>query len=160
MISSFTFVSYKIDSVELKVQPNLGLLMLHPVIEPASWRMQLAIRLPMFFTNAKSYVGGLDCTLLLHQPTTPEAEATPDSALVRLKLGIAGCFSTDGRLEASVEKGLVRTQIPAILLPYLRGTATTLLANAGFGSIILPLINIQEVSDKQLQDQPIQEINS
>ena len=51
------------------------------------------------------------------------------------------CFQTK-----DVEKNIITLQFPSILLPYLRSTLTSILANAGFGSVVLPLINLVEVA--------------
>jgi preprotein translocase subunit SecB len=47
------------------------------------------------------------------------------------------------------EKNMVQINIPAILLPYLRSAITTILSQAGFGTIVLPLINIYEIAKQQ-----------
>jgi preprotein translocase subunit SecB len=41
---------------------------------------------------------------------------------------------------------MVRINIPAILLPYLRAAITTIISQAGFGTIVFPLINIYEIA--------------
>jgi preprotein translocase subunit SecB len=87
-------------------------------------------------------------------------EITDEDRLLFVEGGIAGLFTVDkGKFDKGTEKGLVRIQIPALLLPYLRGTITSLLANAGYGTVILPLINIHALAEEQLQGTEIKVID-
>ncbi|MDQ7031324.1 MAG: protein-export chaperone SecB [Desulfonauticus sp.] len=65
----------------------------------------------------------------------------------------------EGKLEKEVEEKLVKYQIPALLFPYLRGTITSFLSNAGFASVILPLINIYALAKDYLSDMDIEIID-
>lgn len=156
--SLFQFKAYKIDRVKMDTQPTLDVLGLSATSAGVEWKLDLAIRSPQYFAKEKCYVGGLDATMALF-PVGSRVVAIADEErkLVNLEMGVAGFFTVaDQRFEPAVEENLVRIQIPALLLPYLRGAMTTLLANGGFGSIMLPLINIHRVAEEQLKGQEIQ----
>jgi preprotein translocase subunit SecB len=52
-------------------------------------------------------------------------------------------------MDKKLEENMVHVNIPAILLPYLRSAITTILSQAGFGTIVLPLINVHEVTRRK-----------
>ena len=153
--SSFQFSSFKVDFLKLDVKKELALLELTGRIDPSLWDLKIAIRPPTFFKNKKYYVGGINAALLLYPKVMTEEEKNTSEALVTMEAGIAGIFNISDdvdRFPPEVEKQLAFTQMPAILLPYLRATMTTLLASAGFGSVIIPLINIQKFTKDSLKD--------
>jgi len=120
------------------------------------WELKLGIRQPAFYKASKTYVGGLDCGLFLYPQTLDQEQRTSEKALISIEAGISGVFTVmDERFEEPLEQQLVRVQIPALLFPYLRGTITLLLANAGFGSVIMPLINVNELAKETLKDKEI-----
>jgi preprotein translocase subunit SecB len=80
--------------------------------------------------------------------------------LIKCEVSIVGMFSAEqGRFSKDIEDKLVKIQIPAILMPYVRATITSLLAHAGFGSVIFPLINIHEVARQAVAAADIQLID-
>lgn len=96
--------------------------------------------------KARKYAVGMNVKLSLI-PDPPEAADVDKDFLLQVELGIGGLFSVEeDRLTKEVEEELVRVHAPAILFPYVRSTLTSLLSNAGFGSFILPLLNIQEMA--------------
>ena len=161
IISALKFEAYKIDEVNFEMQKIVELLQFKGVIDPESWKLDIKIRNPFFIKKDKKYIGGIQTSLWL-EPEKDETsegekhtnEGQPDSEqdkkpnfLIKCNIGITGIFSVEeGRFKKETENDLVKLQIPTILFPYIRTTITSLLANAGFGSIILPLINIQEVA--------------
>jgi preprotein translocase subunit SecB len=62
------------------------------------------------------------------------------------EFGIAGVFSAESGMDKHLEENMVRFNIPAILMPYIRSAITSILAQAGFGTIVLPLINVYEIA--------------
>lgn len=157
--SSFQFSSYKIDFLKLDIKKELALLELKGSVDPSLWDFHIAIRPPTFFKSKKYYVGGINANLSLYPKEMTSEEKKATESLVTMDAGIAGIFSISDQVERfppEVEKQLAVAQMPAILLPYLRTTMTTLLACAGFGSVILPLINIQKFAKDSLKDTEIE----
>lgn len=151
--SLFKFKSYKIDHLEFKMIHSIELLEFVGVIDPEFWEYSINIRRPIFMKSKNIYIGGIDCTLSLFPKEYNEKEKKKENALVYLNGGIAGSFGVgDKRFENKIEQNLVRKQIPAILFPYLRATISSLLANSGFGSINVPLINIHKLAEDSLKD--------
>lgn len=157
MISDFKFLSYKVHSLKLDV-PLTAANVARSVDPLDIWNMKIGVREPVFFTKNKVYLGGVDCGISLLDRSLPEEER-PDKPILSLDIGISGLFATEGRFEQAIEDQLVKVQIPALLFPYVRATVTSLLANAGFGSVILPLINMNEVGRTALKDKEIQIID-
>ena len=153
--SSFQFISYKIDRFKFDIKPYLGILESNKSVDENLWKIKIAIRQPIYFKSEKRYVGGLDVLLELDSPNieikknNKGSNKKEKSSPLKLESGIAGAFAVDeGRFDKKIEESIVKHQFPAILYPYLRGAITTFLANAGFGSVIIPLINIYELAKK------------
>lgn len=108
----------------------------------------------MYFQKLNVYIGGLEVLVTIPDPDKNPEEATDpaESALVSLDTGIGGVFTVKKRLDENMEEGLAKIQIPALLLPYLRGTITSFLANSGYGTVIFPLINIHAAAKDALKD--------
>lgn len=158
MTSSFKFEGYKIDEIDLKMRPDAGLVT--STAFPGNWNFHLQIRQPYFFSANNLYVGGLSFRAMMFAPSEKMKQLTEDESLVTLKVGIAGAFTTEGQFGHETEEKLVSNQIPAILLPYLRSTVSTITANAGFGALILPLMNIQKWADAQAAKLKVQVVTS
>lgn len=160
--SGFRFESFKVDKFNFHSVPNLGFLGFNENIPVHAWEYKLRFRNPLYFKADNLYVGGLEISLSLPS-TNKEEETSEDSEkepLVSLEAGISGIFkcNNEKRFERDIEESLVRVQIPALLLPYLRATITSVLASAGFGTVILPLINIHAAAKDALSKVEIQVI--
>lgn len=160
--SAFRFDSYKIDRISYESIPNLNFLGLMGTLDPKGWKFDISFREPLYFKYQKKYVGAIDVTIAY--PVPPDAYSTegaaqgmpqvgqansgvPEPNIVRMEIGIAGIFSVEeGRFEKEIEENLVKIQIPMLLLPYLRGAATSIFAHSGIGSVIFPLINLHELA--------------
>jgi preprotein translocase subunit SecB len=150
------------------MKKSMGFLEFRGSIAPALWDYEIGIRQPAYVKEKKYYACGLDCKVFLFPNKIEEVKKKAEDALLYIETGIAGIFSAvnenkDGqeqltRFNSDLESKLVRIQMPAILMPYLRGAITSFLANAGFGAVLFPLINVQELADKTLKDIEIKEI--
>jgi hypothetical protein len=163
MISALRFVSYRLDHLRLKAKADIATLAGDPVEASNNedeWDIKLGVRTPQYYSKRKIYIGGVDCGLFMFPKEMPKDERKPDASTVFVEVGISGAFDVEaGRLEKEIEDKLVRVQIPAILFPYVRASVTLLLASAGVGSVILPLINMNEVGKNALKDKEIQVID-
>lgn len=150
--SKFRFVGYKIDSIALNMFPAIQILQ-HSALPPGNWNIGLKIRPPQFFTDSKLYIGGIDCNLQFHVEGAP-SEAPSQ---VTMNIGIAGSFQVSERFtEKHIEESLVKIQMPLLLFPYLRGAITSILANSGYGTLIMPLVNLHELAKIQLASTQIE----
>lgn len=154
VISDFQFKSFKVDKFVFSSKTKVDLLAKREGFRPEEWDFKFRFRNPMYFQKLHAYVGGLEILVTVPDPDqAPEETKDPvESALVSLDTGIAGVFTVKERLDENLEEGLVKIQIPALLLPYLRGTITSFLANSGYGTTIFPLINIHAIANEALQD--------
>lgn len=152
--SEFQFKSFKVDKFVFTSQPKVNLLARVEGFRAEEWEFKYRFRNPMYFQKLKAYVGGLDVLVSIPDPDKgPEDVADPvESALVSLDTGIGGVFTVSGRFDKETEEVLAKVQIPALLLPYLRGTITSFLANSGYGTVIFPLINIHAAAANALRD--------
>lgn len=143
MKSEFQFLSYKVNSVDFKVHKSFNLLNSLQNLNPEKFNINLKFAEPNFFKKAGLYIGGLKLKFEYHDVDIIKI----DSPLIYCEIEISGLFrGSEGRLESSAEENLVKYQIPTLLLPYVRSTITSLFANAGFGTFIFPLINVQAVA--------------
>lgn len=154
--SSFRFEGYKIDRIFYETLPEVKFLEAMGNLEPMGWKSEIILRQPAYFKIDKKYVGGIDMTFTYpikvgstdeSQVTSKEADSRQNKNFVTFIIGIAGLFSVEeGRFDKPIEENLIKNQIPAILFPYLRSAITSISAHAGIGTILLPLINIQELA--------------
>jgi preprotein translocase subunit SecB len=138
-VASFQFISYKIDRVKLNVAQNVTVLAINTIPDLSDMDFRIGIRNSSKFlsNNTVCYIGGINVDITIRDSKQDE--------ILNGSFGIAGLFSSNNMDEQS-EENMVRINIPAILLPYLRSSITTILSQAGFGTIVLPLINIYEIA--------------
>jgi preprotein translocase subunit SecB len=164
--SAFKFESYKIDSLHLESKKDLRLLAVNEAIPSEDWNIDLRLRRPLFFEAENLYIGGVEARIFTltsegKREQEEQEDISPENIAVSLEAGIAGMFRVlDGEFDKKIEETLVKIQIPAILLPYLRATMTSLLANSGYGSVMFPLFNIHTIAGKTLQDTTVEVIKA
>lgn len=129
------------------MEKQLGVLEYTGSFNQDNWDLSVSIRQPSYMSSKKVYISGVGCKLLLKFKDGDE-----EKVLAKLDATISGVFSTESKFPPETEQSLVMYNMPAILFPYLRGAITAYLGNAGFGSIILPLINMQEVAKRSFKD--------
>jgi preprotein translocase subunit SecB len=155
VVSTFKFLSYKVDDFEFHMEKDFSILNHMGTFDSSMWEFMVMIRAPMFFEARNQYLSGVKCTLSL-RPDVGNPEFKP----LQLSATISGIFETEGRFDEKAEQSLIRLQMPAILFPYIRGTISSFLANAGFGSVLLPLINIHKVAENALEGIPVNVISN
>ncbi|OHD24128.1 MAG: hypothetical protein A2Y34_09405, partial [Spirochaetes bacterium GWC1_27_15] len=141
IISSFKFISYKVDNFKFEMAKHVSLLGFSGNTKSDDWEINLSINQPTYLKKNNLYIGSINCKIVLLSDNNP---------VVNLETSISGLFQSDCQLDKTVEENLVKYQIPTILFPYLRSTVTNFIANSGFGSFIFPLINVVELSKKTL----------
>ncbi len=148
------FYSYKIDTFSYTMKKELNLLQINSPLNPVCWGINFSIRIPEFHKVHDKYICGMDVIILLHNSDLEEKDRNESNALLQINAGIAGLFGFENSSEVSndLKLKLIKAQAVAILLPYLRGTVTTFVANSGFGTFIFPLINVQNMAETCLKD--------
>lgn len=153
--SPFRFLSYKVDEFIFQLADDVDVLFADQ-INQEDWQFKVGFRQPQYFVDRKFYVGGfaIDMRVLYSViDKSKKEEETAEEELINLHAAIGGIFQCEeGKLETEIENRLVKNHIPAILMPYLRSTISSFLANAGYGSIILPLININALAEEAMKD--------
>lgn len=150
VVSSFQMLSYKIDKINLSMQNSLKNIQ-NRNFSDEEWSFGVKIRQPIYESINKVYIGGLDVILFYGNKENPK---------ITLKSGIEGLFKVVGDdFTSEIENRVAKVQIPAILAPYLRSAITNILASAGFGSVMLPLLNMNAIAEDQLKEINIQRIN-
>ena len=143
MISQFQFHSYKVDSFTFKSHHSLEVLARNESFK--EWQFRLGMNQPIYFERAKQYV----CFLGFDGRVIKESEQDP---LLELRATISGMFTVRERFrDKALEETLVKIQGPSLLLPYLRSAVTSYVANAGFGTMIFPLINVHQMAEDSLE---------
>lgn len=88
------------------------------------------------------YVGGLSTQITINDEESKEEVLSGE-------FGISGIFTADGDIEKSAEENFAKVNLPALLMPYIRAAMTNILSQAGFGTVLFPLINVYELAKKQ-----------
>lgn len=154
IISSFQFLNFKIDRFQFFLAEDLDLLLSSEHIPQDRWNFKIGIRRPQFFTKNKTYVGGL--TLEMSLPREKAGDEKDSEPLLSVSAEISGAFRCEEeRFPKEVEEKMVKVHIPAILMPYLRSAITGFLAAAGYGGVVLPLINMHALIESDMDDAEI-----
>jgi preprotein translocase subunit SecB len=139
--AGFDFVSYKIDKIEVSLEPKIKFLLNNSYVRPENAKMGFKFKdVEKFDINGKiHYIGGIIVTVTIIDEKSNET-------ILSGEFGISGAFVPKGIMDKSAEENFARVNIPALLMPYLRAEITSTLANAGFGTILFPLLNIYEMA--------------
>ncbi len=169
LVAQFKFESYKIDKISLQMFPHLNLLEFQGFIDPSLWNIVIKFRPLNYYTKIKKYIGGFEIELKLLNTNTNiikvekelEENSKKTQSLLEINMGIAGIFKfeEDAKFSDDMIQQFTKMTIPTILFPYLRASITSLLANAGFGSVFLPLINMYEVAKQNKETIKLEEID-
>lgn len=151
--SSFQFLNYKIDEINLVTKCNLGVLG-NGYTGNEDWQFQYGLTHPLYIKGPDIYIAGVNTRTILGEQENPD---------VSLFVSITGIFKllkkgNDGKDIEQNDRDIeqfVKAQMPAILSPYLRTTITNILSMAGFGQVIPPLVNFREMAKNLLNDKPI-----
>ena len=144
---SFNFRGFKVDKISLDMKPQVQVLELSDYSN-YQWDINISIRHVTYIIEHKIYIAGIDCNLKLY---STNSQKNQDDVLAQLNIGCAGSFGVNSnRFEAEVESRIVKLQFTALLFSQIRGTISSILANAGYGSVLLPLINIQQMFESKL----------
>jgi preprotein translocase subunit SecB len=145
VVSSFRFESFKVDHFSFDLEKKFSLLKQRSGLSE-NWTMDISIRNPVYFESEKVYLAGVKA-ILSFRPDLDDK----DFVAAKLEAVISGIFTSDGKFSEAEEEALVKCQMPAILMPYLRSVITSYLANAGFGSVLLPLVNVNKLAKMALE---------
>ena len=154
VISPFQLGSYRIDKFELSTRDHLGDFFNKNIFATDNWQFKLGLKTPLFFENENAYVGGLGLMVRLVDPDVELADddlEDEEKVFLTLESEITGVFKFEDKpnLTEAQQQALVKIQIPAILMPYLRSTITSFLANAGYGSVVLPMVNMKALAENE-----------
>lgn len=133
--SQFQLLSYKMDKVSLDVVQTMGVLASNFPATVQETDFSIRARNPFRFSDNGSvlYVNGINVSLKIR---------SGEQVIATGEFTITGLFESSGFDDKLIEERIVKVQAPAILFPYMRACITNVLASAGFGSVILPLINV------------------
>lgn len=152
MISGFQILNYKVDTFQVKNQPRISSI-LNTLKPEDRWSVSIGLRKPTFYKKDLTCLGGLRILLLLHSKDIDVKDKNKENALISLECSIVGLFKIidldDYKKQTKQYEDLIKYQLPAILLPFLRATIISYFANAGYGSFIFPLINVLQVAQEQ-----------
>jgi Preprotein translocase subunit SecB len=145
IISQMQFLGFKIDVLDLKLKPYIDLLAKEDFKN--GWAFETHFRIPSHSKTKNLYLGGLLLKLTntqnIKSVSTGEIE---NVEVLSLNAGITGTFQFESQIDQKQEKLLVERQIPTILFPFLRAAITNILASAGYGSFVIPLMNVAEMA--------------
>jgi preprotein translocase subunit SecB len=147
--AQFNFLSYKIYKVEMEMDNKLGYLLNNDAI--LSSEVELSIRL----SDTDKYISSDGSIMYLRGLNTrieiidKDKETGTENSILKGEFSIKGVFAPTGPVEKEAEENFTKINIPAILMPYLRASMSSVLSGAGFGTVLFPLINIYELAKDQ-----------
>jgi preprotein translocase subunit SecB len=141
--SQFQFISYKIDKIEMRMTNKINFLLNNNPVLSDNIKLGIRIGNPMKYSinSVPHYIGSISVNVDIQDPASHENILTGE-------FGITGIFTTTTSIDKEVEERMVKINIPALLMPYLRSTMTNVLSNAGFGTVLLPLVNMYELAQR------------
>jgi preprotein translocase subunit SecB len=142
--AQFSFISYKIDYISMNMNPVIEYLIKNDpiVLKDTDFSIKLRNTEKFNVDGSIKYVGGLNTRITIRDKEDKKEILTGE-------FGISGIFAPDGEVDLSLEENFSRVNLPAILLPYLRALMTNILSQAGFGTVLFPLINVYELAKTQ-----------
>ena len=149
MKASLQFVSYKIDVMKLDVQDKVGVICA-AYNGQEDWSFLFGLMQPSYLKGPDIYISGVNAKTMLGSVEKPE---------VSLFVNVTGIFKKDGEQFGEGWENFIKAQMPAVLSPFLRTAITNILAMAGFGQVVPPLVNFHKMSKELLGDKPIIEHN-
>lgn len=151
--SVFQFLNYKIDKIQFNTLPSMNSLLYKSSdssISTSNLKISIGFRDVTKFVNNNNevcYMAGIAMKVTVVNNKNID--------IATGEFGIEGLFKLEGNINENTEKMVVKHQFPSILLPYLRSAITNILASAGFGSLICPLINIYKLAEQKDKEQEI-----
>lgn len=142
--SGLEFLDWRIRQMELRTRANAAFLFgLRPLND--LWESALTFSNPMYLKEDRIYLSTLGATMRLLKRDSLGSE--DEEPLMTVSAFITGAFRFVGEeFERSKRENLILHQTPAILLPYLRASIGSCVANSGFQAPPLPLINLYETT--------------
>jgi len=142
--AEFDFISYKIDAISMKMGNDANYLMNIGPIKPDCIKLSIKLRNTEKFNidGIVTYIGGLMTQIRI----TNEVDGP---MMLEGQFGISGMFTSKKTVDKQTEEAFAKVNLPALLMPYLRATMTNIISNAGFGTMLFPLINIYELAKTQ-----------
>ncbi|MDR2759130.1 MAG: protein-export chaperone SecB [Spirochaetaceae bacterium] len=142
--AQFNFVSYKIDSINLKMNPTVKYLLKNEPIALKDIDFSIKLRSTEKFNinGSIKYVGGLTTKITI-------MDEEDKKEILSGEFGISGIFAPDGAVDQSSEENFSKISLPALLMPYLRALMANILSQTGFGTVLFPLVNIYELAKKK-----------
>jgi preprotein translocase subunit SecB len=140
-IASFRFLTYKIDTINVMIPKKVSILAASSLVVPSQINFEIGFRNAGKYSisDAIVYVGGLNTKIQI---------SDTKAQILYGEFGISGLFRPIN-MDDEAEKEMVRYNIPAILMPYLRSAITTIITQAGFGTVVLPLLNVYEMAKEK-----------
>lgn len=154
IVSGFQLLNYKVDNFQIKNKPRLDCIL--KVLKPEDddkWNISVAIMQPTFYKKNLNCLGGFKIEMFLPDMSIEENNRNKDNSIISLECNIVGLFKVvdndDFEKQQSNYEDLIKYQMPALLLPFLRATITSFFASAGYGSFIFPLINVFQMAQEK-----------
>lgn len=148
ILSGLEFMSYRVVDMEIKTLPSIGMLFVGINAE-SGWDFGIGFSDITFEPDEKLYIVPLAVTMRLLQIDGGEKRPSEEPYL-SAQATISGVFrfTEECVMNEELREKMIKQQAPAILLPYLRATMSTMLVSAGFGGVTMPLINIYDMAGK------------
>ncbi len=134
------FIRYKMDHIELDVTQTLGVL-------NSSGDSDCECAFQIGFFNPICYKNAQEALYVVSLLAKLELRDKDKIKIASGKFKITGLFKGVGDLDKKIEEKLIKFQAPAILFPFLRANISSILLNAGFSQIQMPLINVNEMAN-------------
>jgi Preprotein translocase subunit SecB len=135
-VSNFSFLGYRIDYINYSINPQFK----------STRKMDVQLKLNVHTKADEEHSKGT---------VTIEAEFfkdNPEKYPFTLKLSITGNFSMDNPTDGETLRKRIKLNGTTALFPFLRSAVADITKSANIQPLIMPLINIHRLLEKQEQD--------
>lgn len=148
VLSGLEFMSYRVIDMEIKTLHTIGMLFTE-ITSKSGWDFKIGFNDITFEPEEGFYIVPVSIKMKLLQLDDGKKRPSKNPYL-SVQATISGVFrfTEECTMDNGLREKMIRQQAPAIVLPYLRATISTMLVSAGFGGVTMPLINVYEMAGK------------
>lgn len=141
-------LNYKLSELSIEMRPYVGLLHFRPNQSKDIWKFSYSIPPIVHLPAEDLFIVSFAMRTQLQTAGDMDVHPGEEQEFVDCRGCVSGLFRFVEEVSEETRNKMLKYNATAILLPYLRAGLTNILAQAGFGCILPPILNIKEMVDK------------